>query len=317
MLKIIKNLKGIARVEYSKSGSVRHCTLDKENEITTSCGTMIPRWGEMNVRRKNTSSVSFYKSGEVKRIALEEQTRIKTPLGDYPAELVTFYESGAVKRFFPLDGQISGYWSEKDEEKLLESLSFALPFGGIEAKIIGCCFYESGALKSITLWPSQTVKLPTSFGLVSVRNGFSLYENGELKSVEPTRPTAVPTPIGLLKAYDSNAVGINADNSSLMFDAQGGIYALTVPGTRFTVSRSDGKTTVIEPLTAMNPLDDETVIEIPVKDSFSGKAVCFDAGGHISVFDISQSAFAIETIKQPKTGCAGLDCSQCQLCLSC
>ncbi len=316
MQNIFESLTGITRLEYSKSAAVRHCNLDKENEISTSCGTLVPRWGEMNVRRKNTSSVSFYENGAVKRIALEEQTHIKTPLGLYPAELVTFYKSGTIKRFFPLDGQISGYWSEQDEEKLLDTLRFVLPFGEVSAKIIGCCFYESGALKSVTLWPSQTVKLPTSFGSVSVRNGFSLYEDGDLKSIEPARLTAVPTPIGLLKTYNSGAVGINADSNSLSFDDRGTVITLTAPGTRFKATGSDGQTAVIEPLLAVNPLDDESVIEIPVKVSFLSGKVCFNMGEKEHVFDVNHASFTIEAIKRPKIGCSGLNCSQYHLCSS-
>lgn len=314
MKNIFESLKGVTRMDDSKSAAVRHYNLDKENKIPTSCGTLVPRWGNMNVRRKNTSSVSFYENGAVKRIALETQAPIKTPLGFYPAELVTFYRSGALKRFFPLDGQISGYWSEQDEEKLLDTLSFTLPFGEVSAKIIGCCFYESGALKSMTLWPSQKIDLPTSFGLVSVRSGFSLYENGALKSIEPASLTAVPTSIGLLKAYDSEAVGINADSSSLAFDEQGTVITLTVPSTRFKATGSDGQTAVIEPVLTVNPLDDESVIELPVKVSFESGKVRLNVGENNRVFE--HASFVIEAIKRPKTACAGLDCSQCQMCSS-
>ena len=39
------------------------------------------------------------------------------------AEQVSFYESGALKRIFPLNGTLSGYWTQEDEAKLATPLT--------------------------------------------------------------------------------------------------------------------------------------------------------------------------------------------------
>ncbi len=311
---VYDKLTGIARTDRYPGGAVGHCTLDVKNEISTGCGMLIPRYGEITMRRKTTSSLSFYENGALKRIALEQQTRVKTPLGEMPAELVTFYKGGSLKRFFPLDGQISGYWSEQDEEGLLEALAFKLPSGEIKAKIIGCCFYESGAVKSLTLWPTQTVRVNAGFGTVPVRHGISFYESGALRSLEPAYPTALPTPIGLLKAYDAAACGINADLNSLEFDEQGRVIALTVPNTKITAQGIDGHTETVAPVLAVNPLDDESMIEIPVRVSFTEGSVILSVNGRQCDYDLHNTKFTVQHTKPLQTACSGQNCAACGLC---
>ncbi len=314
MRDIMGSLTGVVRTVALGGGAVQHCTLDKRNEINTRCGVLVPRYGEMNVRRRNNSSMSFYENGAVKRIALEQQTLVVTPLGKKPAELVTFYQSGALKRFFPLDGQISGYWSEQDEEGLLETLNLTLPSGELRAKIIGCCFYENGAVRSLTLWPTQTVQVDAGFGLVDVRHGLSFYKNGKLQSLEPARETAVLTPAGILKAYDASAVGVHGDVNSLVFDERGHVAALTVPGTVFKAFCDDGRTETIAPLSVTDPLDNESVIEQPVKVSFSGDSVSFESGDRKIAFNLRRTRIFTVPVQQAKPRCAGTNCSQCQMC---
>ena len=313
MIDVLNSLKGVTRTDYN--GAICHCTLDKRNEVKTRCGVLVPRYGEMNVRRKNNSSISFFENGVAKRIVLEQQTPVDTPLGIKPAELVTFYKSGALKRFFPLNGQISGYWSEQDEEGFLETLSLSLPFGELRAKIVGCCFYESGAIKSLTLWPTQTIKVETNFGSVAVRHGLSFYENGAIKSLEPAHETAVPTPIQTLHAYDTMAIGVHADSNSLVFDEKGNVTALTVPGTVFKIIRDDGYTETIAPVLVTDPLDNESMIELPVRVSFSAGSVLFEVNSRQSEFDLHRTRFVIQSQKQMKSKCTG-NCAQCQMCRS-
>lgn len=317
MRDVFDSLQGVIRTDYVSNGTVCHCTLNMKNEISTRCGILVPRYGEMDKRRKNNSSISFYANGAVKRIALERQMPVETPLGSMPAELVTFYESGALKRFFPRNGQISGFWSEQDEEALLEPINLALPFGEVLAKIVGCCFYESSAIKSLTLWPTQTIQVDTGIGGIVVRQGIRFYESGAIQSLEPARVTDVPTPIGILRTYDEAAVGIHADSNSLQFDEKGDIAALTVPGTVFSVMCDDGYTATIEPVLAMDPLDDESMIELPVGVSFLGDMVLFDVNGRHCSFDLHRARFIAETKEhtQGKPKCTG-NCAQCRMCPS-
>jgi hypothetical protein len=49
------------------------------------------------------------------------------PVGTYPAELVTFYESGNSKRFFPLNGKISAFGARRTRKNLTKSFIFSFP----------------------------------------------------------------------------------------------------------------------------------------------------------------------------------------------
>jgi len=106
--------------------------------------------------KKQLAVLSFYKSGNIKSISLEQQTEISTPIGIFPAELVTFYEDGSINSLFPLNGQISGFWSEEEEGELAQKYHFSFPFGDFYAKIIGLRFYPDGRVRSLILWPNET-----------------------------------------------------------------------------------------------------------------------------------------------------------------
>ena len=90
----------------------------------------------------------------------------------------------------------------------------------------GICFYKSGDIRSITLFPNEVINVSTKYGDIGVKNGFSLYESGLLKSIEPAVPTIIKTPIGDITAYDVNSIGINADSNSIEFDEEGRIINL-------------------------------------------------------------------------------------------
>ncbi|MCL2260583.1 MAG: hypothetical protein FWC15_04410 [Fibromonadales bacterium] len=207
------------------SGELEGVKLSEKNMLVTHVGELIPAYTETH-RRKNKFSVKFYKSGTIKAIALNEVQEIQTPIGEFPAEAVTFFETGELKRFFPLDGQIGGMWSEEEEKKLAIPLSFDLPFTSFTAIISGVAFYQSGNIRSITLFPGETVQIATKFGNIPTRNGFSLYESGNLESLEPAELTVIKTPTGPINAYDPDAVGINADVNSLVFGEDGDIIAM-------------------------------------------------------------------------------------------
>jgi antitoxin component YwqK of YwqJK toxin-antitoxin module len=215
---------GVESYACYPSGELEGVKLSEKNMLVTHIGELVPSYIETN-RRKNKYSVEFYKNGMVKAIALNEVQEIQTPIGEFPAELVTFYETGELKRFFPLDGQISGIWSEQDEKALAIPLSFDLSFTSFTAIISGVAFYQSGNIRSVTLFPGETISIKTEFGEILTRNGFSLYESGKLESLEPAAPTLIKTPAGRLNAFDPNAVGIHADVNSLVFGEDGDVIA--------------------------------------------------------------------------------------------
>jgi hypothetical protein len=207
------------------SGQLEGVKLSEKNMLVTHVGELVPFYTETH-RRKNKYSVEFYKDGMVKAIALNDVQEIQTPIGEFPAELVTFFETGELKRFFPQDGKIGGMWSEKEEKALAIPLSFDLPFASFTAIINGVAFYKSGNIRSITLFPGETVRISTQYGEITTRNGFSLYESGCLESLEPAVPTVINTPTRAIKAFDPDAVGVSGDVNSLVFDEEGEVIAM-------------------------------------------------------------------------------------------
>ena len=49
----------------------------------------------------------YYDNGGIKSIYAQEPVKIKTSIGIIKAEFITFYESGAIKRIFPVYGGTS------------------------------------------------------------------------------------------------------------------------------------------------------------------------------------------------------------------
>ena len=45
------------------------------------------------------------------------------------AELVTFHADGSLRRVFPLNGKLSGYWTEADEGALAKAMELSTPLG--------------------------------------------------------------------------------------------------------------------------------------------------------------------------------------------
>ncbi len=307
-------LKGIASFYCYENGAVRDCILNEENLIPTRYGNFIPRYGPEEIRRKYKPSISFYRSGAVKSLSLEQQAYIMTPLGAFPAELITFYESGSLKRLFPLNGKISGYWTEADEEKLCRKFSFSLPFGSFNARIISLCFYENGNLKALTLWPGETVILKKQNDLFLVRTGFSLYEDGSLKSFEPAYEMPISTPIGWITAFDENALGISGENNSICFKKDGSLHSLVTSSSKIAVKNKDGIIDVIEPIVKPDPIEEGKSILIPLRIFFEGDCVRFEEE-RTKVFDLLTSKFTVLNISsETRYGLSCGDCSSCSRC---
>jgi hypothetical protein len=291
--------------------------LDEQNVILTHAGELVPFFGEDTLRRKNKASVTFHKNGMIKSVALEEQQDVTTPIGGLPAELITFYDTGEVHRVFPLDGKISGFWSEEDERGLNIPLTFDFGFTSFTALISGICFYKSGAIKSITLFPGEQIEVThTHYGPIKVRHGFSLYETGALESLEPTELLSLETPIGLLTAYNVNAHGINADSCSLCFDLQGRVIRLAASGGTILVSRrSDG---ALFSFTAkvIDPEDDGLQVTLPVGLAFdhTNRTVVITGGDGSSARFLFDDHFFVYSTKFPITGCSASDCARCSKC---
>jgi hypothetical protein len=295
--------------EYDRNGMLKGCNFDAENRLETEYGLLVPRFGPENVRSKYGKVLGFFPNGRLRRIALQTTTGVQSPIGEFPAELITFYEDGAVCRIFPLNGKITGFWTEEDEEKLAVPLHFSFNFGDFNAKIISVHFYPDGNIQSITLFPRERISVQLPFGKICVRTGFSLYEDGALQSLEPAEPTPVPTPIGTLHAFDSNPIGITADRNSLGFEPDGTVSRLSTVTDKIIVQMPDARLETVAPTQIPNPLDDETPFTLPVKAEFPPGTVRFFCEEHSSYL-LAECAFSILRVPYESTfGCSG--CSGC------
>jgi hypothetical protein len=307
-------LAGVESYSCYPDGELLGVKLAKKNTLVTHAGELIPAYTETH-RRKNKYSVEFYQSGMIKKIALNEMQEVQTPLGELPAELVTFFETGELKRVFPLDGKISGMWSEQEEKALGIPLSFELSFTAFTAVISGIAFYRSGVIRSITLFPGETAPVTMKYGEIIARNGFSLYESGKLESVEPSAPFLIQTPIGALRAFDPNAAGVNADINSLAFDEAGKIIALTTVHNRIAARIENEKPLLFAPREVVNPLDGESMITEGLKISFDydTDTVQFTEGENNTILLISGCAFTITAHSASTLMCSPADCAACSL----
>jgi hypothetical protein len=259
--------------ELYPSGTLRSVQLLEEIHLETPVGLLTPNWQYVEARTKFAPSVTFYETGALKSLRLSQITQVLTTIGRLPAERLTFFPNGALKRLFPVDGKISGFWTLADEIKLNQKIKLSLKMGTFSLYLSGLAFYETGSLRSVTLWPGQSLQLPLPLSeiKVPVGVGFSLFPNGALSSLEPKSPVKVQTPLGQMEAFDPQALGISADRNSLQFQPNGQIKALKSL-VIFEADGSQGKT-VIYPHSRPHPLDDYNRVHYPLAFEFSEHTV--------------------------------------------
>ncbi len=307
---------GIGGGETDEKGRIANLRLNERNVVLTHVGELIPYYQEETPRRRQKPSISFYPSGTVKTVYLEKQQEIQTPIGEFPAECVTFYETGELKRFFPQYGQISGFWSEDAERELSIPFHFQLDFAEFTAKLSGVSLFKNGGIRSVTLFPGETISVRTPrFGEVAVRIGFSLYETGELLSFEPAVPVSVDTPLGPVAAYDAAAVGIHADSNSVVLDRAGGIRAVTTSSDRLFAVAADKKARFFAPLERPSPLDEKATTLIPMRLEFNptGSTVSIKIGDNTELLPLEGTRFQVISGSSP-SGCSPERCAGCSLC---
>ena len=306
-------LMACTREEYYHNGTLAGCILQEKNTIKTTVGDLVPQYHYDDLRRKYINSLSFYESGDLKNISLEKSTEIQTSIGKFPAEFITFYPTGAIKRIFPLNGRLSGYWSENQESELAIPFDFNFVFAKFTAKIISLHFYETGKLSSLTLHPNEVIQLTTPFGNISVKTGFSLDQYGNINSLEPAKPTPIATPIGKIHAFDPQSIGIHADRNSLEFSETGDIVSIKT--TDQIIITTKDTVDFIKPIEKMNPLDDNDTIILPLTLTFTNTEIILtNSTDHR--YPLSDSKFKIITkIPTEPTGCTSGDCSSCSQCI--
>jgi len=269
-------ISGITSVNFYLTGELEDCVVTKENKINVMGRLLTPLYEYSNGRKKYIPSLTFYKSGKLKTISLNKSEAIETKEGNFKAEKIIFSEEGVLKRLFMLDGKLSAYWSEEDEYNLAEYYEFKFSFAAFKAKIISLQFYPSEKIRSITFWPKESISVNTIFGKIQVRIGLGLYENGKLRSCEPYKPTKVITPIGIIQAYDANALGIHGETNSLNFYEDGTIKSLKTTTNYIEVYKSDGEKIVHEPKETINHFNNDVLDINPLFIEFEGNMVKID-----------------------------------------
>ncbi len=259
--------------ERFPDGGLRACLPAEATVLHTPIGPLVPQHSTDDLRRKTVQAVEFFDGGELRCLALEERTTVPTPLGPLPAELVTFHPGGAVRRVFPLNGKLSGYWSQEDEAGLAEPLTLDTPLGTITARVICVRFDASGRLAGLTLWPGERVEVPTPVGVLPARNGLTLWPGGSLRSMEPAEPLLVPTAVGDIRAYDPDAVGVSGDDNSLVFDARGAVERVSTVQSVVRVELGGGEVRVFEPTSRESLCGDEEREPVPMVLEFSAGRV--------------------------------------------
>lgn len=309
------DLEGITSFSEHPDGKISECTLNQPNVIHTSCGDLVPRFSRPDARSKELKSASFYPSGALRSVSLDSQSEVRTPIGLFPAELVTFYEDGRLESVFPLNGQLGFGWSEEEEKNLAETYSFGFSFGTVTAKIIGIRFYDTGEVKSLILWPDEVVSLSTPAGTFPARTGLRLFKGGQLESFEPATPITLRSPIGLVKAYDVEALTIDADHNSVRFDELGNLTGLATSGDVIVAGRSIGRRQ-ISSRTRM-ALSEDVTAKLSIAISFDGDDVIIDNGVEAPHFSLSECRFLVladidtNALTNCDTGCdsCAVDCA--------
>jgi hypothetical protein len=234
-------------VERFEDGTLASCLPSAKTVLNTPAGKLIPQYSTDDARRKTVSLLTFFRDGTLRSIALEERTVIETPAGPVLAELATFHPNGTLNRIFPLNGKLTAYWAQEDEIGLAEPLTLMTPIGRITARVICLRFDPEGRLLGLTLFPGEAVEAATPLGAIRARIGLSFYPEGALRSLEPDRPTPVPTPVGEVWAYDPDAVGVSGDENSLAFSPDGRLLRIATVQTAVTAHLADGRSLEFRP----------------------------------------------------------------------
>lgn len=256
-------------VERHPDGTVRSCTPAAETVFHTPCGPLTAQYSTDDLRRRTVQSVSFHESGNLRALPLERPAHISTPAGDFTIELATFHPDGSLCRAFPLNGKLSGYWTQEDEGRLAEPMRVRTPAGELTARVIGLYFDPLGRLLSLTLWPGESVSVPTPAGPILARTGISFRPDGSLRSLEPARPHSVPTPAGFIQAYDLDAVGICGDVNSLGFAPDGGVERLSTTFSRVVALGPRGERLDFTPAERESLCGDGEREPVPMRLEFS------------------------------------------------
>lgn len=284
-------------VERGPDGAVQSCVAGAASPLATPWGILTPQYVEDEVRRPRVEAVQFFPGGGVKRLPLQERSPISTPAGTVPAELLTLYPSGALRRVFPLYGHCGGYWSWRDERGLAPELDLATPQGVRRLAAMSLLFHASegpeGTLASLTFWPGDVHRFASPAGPARVRVGLAFHPSGAVRSLEPADPLAVDTPLGRLRAYDPDPCGITGDVNSLQFVPDGRVQALSTIHHLVRVAPPDARPLVFGPGFTESACGDGAKVPVPLRLEFPdpGRVAFPDYG---LSFVLADNAVAVE-----------------------
>jgi hypothetical protein len=305
-------LRGVTSVSHWPNGVIRECRLNEENRIETAYGVFIPRYSAPDYRTKELKAASFHENGAVASIHLDKRTPVETPAGTIDAELLTFYDDGALHSVFPLNGQVGFGWSEEEEGRLAPVHTFALSVGTVRVRLNGIRFYRGGAIKSILFWPGETVVIRTPAGNCRCRVGLRLHEDGSLQSFEPAAPLTLGTPIGPVPAFDPQALALDADTNSVRFGPDGRLVGLATVGDIIAVG--PGGRERVSSRTRLDMTSDRR-IKLPLYLTFAEGAVSVSDGLERREFPLAGTDFLVlADIDAGLESPCGDGCGSCSAC---
>lgn len=262
-------------IAWNKNGNIDTVLAGEKVILETSVGNLVPRYTLDEDGRKKEAPVRFYKTGELRSLPLEDQTAIQTSAGVIKAELLTFYKSGALCRVFPLNGQISGFWTEENEFALAEAVDIPTSAGTITVKPIYFQFYETGEPESILFWPGEQVKINTSLGEVLIHKGICFHKNGNIKGFEPVKEISVESPIGTLKVFDRDPNGIHAESHSVNFREDGSVESVTTSSNKITAIENGVESKSFSPKIITSYCNEKAFLLSPLKVIFEKDSLTF------------------------------------------
>lgn len=274
------------RAERYPSNNPRRCSPSPDCSIHTTVGILKPRSEADFPRHPDVEAVEFHDSGHPDRVAIESAT-VPTPLGEVPAELLLFHRDGAIRRVFPLDGHLDGYWEEAQEADLAPSLTIPSPLGDLTARFIAIAFFPSGKLRSLTLWPRERLVIRTPAGAIWIRVGISFHEDGTLESVEPHETLKIETPLGPLSAFDPSPLGVNGDRNSLAWTPAGALHRVVTAVESFVCKSDDGCDERWSPHVEAMDCDGGCGVSEALKLTFLGDRVTIEQGRRKGTYAVS------------------------------
>lgn len=264
-------------ISKNRNGNIDTVLVGEKITLETSVGDLVPRFTiKDDAGRRKEAPVKFYKSGELKSVPLEEMTDIPTSIGKIKSELAIFYKSGALLRVFPLNGQVTGFWTEEDEYKLAETIAIPTPLGAIEVKPIYIQFYETGELESVLFWPNEQMSIKTAMGDIAIRKGICFHKNGKIKGFEPVEEIVVDSPIGKMKVYDPDPNGMQAETHSLNFKEDGSVQSVITSSNQVTALKDGEEYRLFSPKTIMSYCNEDDFFVSPMKVAFDDDSISFN-----------------------------------------